>query len=94
VDEQARSTWKRLGPINLSDGEDIENGKKWVEDEKLGVYETRYTGYVNEDGEPHGWGRKENSTYVIEGQWMNGEQKGLRRLINQHNEYTIDKVSI
>ena len=46
-----------------------------------------YTGWVNDQGEPQGWGRVEYSWgYIYEGQWANGEKHGSGRRVGYDGE--------
>ena len=57
---------------------DFPNGPKWVTG--LECNKGYYTGFINKQGLPQGWGRWENGINLIyEGQWKNGQQYGYIR---------------
>lgn len=77
--------WDQLGSI--ADYKDYEKNLKYADDSEITYKKnneteaTIYAGQVNEDGKPHGFGRKYLRGAIYEGQFEDGERDGWGRLI-------------
>ena len=85
--------WSELG--SLSQEKDYENNLKYTGDAEIvhqkkdQTDEKTYSGQVNDEEIPHGFGRKYLRGAIYEGQFVNGEKDGWGRVIYANGTYYV-----